>query len=454
MKKYLQYCNRFISKTSLKQLCKILGEDAQLYLVGGSVRELLTAAVFHDYVSKVTDFDLATNLRPESLVKKLSQAGVRTIETGIKHGTVTALLADVPFEITTFRKPSARENSSYSDSIEIDLSGRDFTINAIAYDLNNLVLVDPFNGLDDIRYKRLRAVGAAADRFEEDPVRLLRMVRFGVGKIVEHELLDIAKSKAHLLQKVSVERLKDELSKILLSPLIREAFEQLMACDLLIQFIPEILPSVGFEQNEYHIHDVWGHTLDVLEGTPAKLELRLAALFHDLGKPASLTLDDSGKRHFYCHEKISADITKQVMRRLRFSNDEIRDVSLLVAEHMRPFTCGAAGVRRLMRDLGKMLDDWFLLKVADKSPTMSQVEFGVQIANFKNLLAQEIEKQKEPCYGKLALNGDDILSLGVKAGPLVGKILNYLEELVINNPELNQKQRLIDSVKFFCEKYS
>ena len=332
----------------------------------------------------------------------------------------------------------------FSDSIEQDLSGRDFTINAIAYSVDDGELLDPFHGLDDLKAKRLKTVGSALDRFKEDALRILRMVRFGsaAGFTITKDVTDAAKALGENLKDISPERIKDELSKILVSDFPAFAFETLKECDLFKYIIPEIIPSIGFEQNEFHIHDVYGHTLDVIESTPPNLTLRLTALFHDLGKPATFSIGDDGRRHFYCHEQVSVEICKTVMQRLKFSNAEIQRVALLVAEHMRPINCGPAGVRRLFRDLGDAFDEWLLFKYADMPPAMSETEFEGLMSGFKELVAAERQKMQQPEYGKLALNGDDVLRLGVPAGPEVGKILKRLEECVIEDPSLNTKEKL------------
>ncbi len=411
-----------------------------VYIVGGAVRDLALGQECHD-------LDLASALPAAVAKEKLEGVGLRVIDTGIEHGTVTVLLGDDHAELTTFRMPSKRSASRFSKSIEDDLSGRDFTINAVAYADGQLY--DPFGGLEDLSQKKLRTVGEAEERFDEDPLRILRMVRFGsaAGFEIDKAALDAATKLGVKLKDVSPERIKDELSKILVSDEPVAAFETMRQCELFQYFIPEIIPAIGFEQNEFHIHDVYGHTLDVIERTPANLTLRLTALFHDLGKPATFSLGEDGRRHFYCHEQVSVQICKEVMQRLKYSNAEIQRVSLLVAEHMRPVNCGPAGVRRLFRDLGDAFDEWLLFKYADMPPAMSNDEFERLMSGFKELVAEERQKMQLPEYGKLALDGNDIISLGIKAGPVVGQILKQLEERVIENPSLNTKEQLLEVVQ-------
>ena len=444
---------KLANSKELFELRRGLGQGSELYIVGGSVRDCINKVLKKDSGKIKTDIDVASKLRPNDIKERLERAGVRVVDTGITHGTLTAVINGIQIEITTFREASARNESRFSNSIEEDLAGRDFTINAIAYDIERGSLIDLFGGIKDLQAGVLRCVGKARERLNEDPLRLLRAVRFGVaqGRLMDEELVQSIKELAPKINDVSVERVRDEFSKILVSPNPKEGVQFLLDSGLLAQFIPEILPCVGFEQNEYHIHDVFGHILDVLADTPPDLILRLVAFFHDIGKPATLSVDENNRRHFYCHETKSVELCKQVMNRLKYSNDEIHLVSLLVAEHMRTFTCGAAGVRRIIRDLGEAIDLWLVLKRADKSPTMPQDEFDKQLNDFQELLDQEREKLKEPSYGKLAVNGDDILALGIKASPLVGEILRSLEEVVLEDPSQNKKDILLQKAKDIAE---
>ncbi|MGI6524489.1 MAG: HD domain-containing protein [Bdellovibrionota bacterium] len=439
-----KYLSELTTREPIATLYTALGEDAALHIVGGTIREVACG-------ERDGDIDLATRLTPDEVGERLKSCGVRVIETGLLHGTVTALVGTESVEITTFRKRVARGVLGFSEDIAEDLSARDFTINALAFNIATRRVLDPYDGLSDLRSKILRGVGDAEERFKEDPLRLLRMVRFGAaaGRSVAEETVEAAKRSRALISSVSVERVREEFSKILVSEYARAAFHLLYETGLLEVVLPEIMPAIGFEQNEFHIHDVFEHTLDVIERSPRDLILRLAALFHDIGKTQTLSIDDGGRRHFYCHEAKSVEICNTVMRRLRYSNEDIRRVSLLVAQHMRSFTCGAAGVRRIMRDLGSELDNWLLFKEADISPAMGQEEFLSQKHAFLEILEEEKKRLEEPAYGKLAVSGDDILAMGVKAGPEVGKILNYLKELVLDDPERNEKSKLIKLAQVF-----
>ncbi len=429
----------------LKTIAEALGEDANLHLVGGTVRDLLTNASHYD-------LDLATKLKPEEYGRRLEAAGLRCIDTGIAHGTVTVLTEAGQAELTTFRVPGPRLTGAFSDTIQEDLSGRDFTINAMAYDLRNRRLLDPFGGRDDLAARLVRAVASPEDRFLEDPLRMLRMIRFGPaqGRTIEPLTSGAAARLAEKIASVSQERIRTELERIINSPHPAAAFQALLENGLLAFILPEMLPAVGFEQNEFHVHDVFHHTLEVMERCPPG-DLRIAAVFHDLGKPHTLSTDAEGRRHFYRHEEVSTELCKQAMKRLRFSNQLIAKISTLVRYHMRPITCGAPGVRRLMRDLGEHLPDWLIFKGADKPPVMPDEDFQAELVAFTRLLEAERIRAAGPSYGKLAVTGDDLIALGIQPGPFLGNVLKALHELVIDDPESNQRENLLQHARRMLE---
>lgn len=421
----------------LKALISALS-PAELYLVGGSVRDaFLTSAE--------TDLDIATSLTALEVKERCERHGIRIVETGIQHGTVLAVIDEVHIEVTTFRVPSSRDVHTTARDITTDLSGRDFTINALAFDIATSQFIDPFSGLSDLEHRIVRGVGSAEERFVEDPLRILRMVRFGTaqGRAIEDATLAAAKKQVALLAKISPERIKGELDKILMSPFPHLGVRTIHEIGGLPFTFPELIPSVGFEQNKFHIHDVFDHTLWVLERTPADLILRWSAIFHDIGKPHTLSVDPDGSRHFYSHETVSEDISKKRMKELRFSTDDTRAIASIVRHHMRPLDCGAPGVRRIIRDLGPQLTQWRQFKAADSPPTFSEAEF-LSVANrFDQLLATELAKMSGPSYGKLAITGEDLKTLGVTPGPHMGKLIKELEELVIEDPSVNTKENLM-----------
>ncbi len=425
------------NQTAIKSLVDALAPDA-LYLVGGSVRDAF-------YAASHTDLDCATPLDATEVKARCERKGLRVIETGIQHGTVLVLIDETHIEVTTFRVPSSRETHNTAHDITTDLSGRDFTINAIAFDLSTLSLIDPFNGINDLEHGIVRAVKNASARFEEDPLRILRMVRFGdaQGRSVEAETLEAARKQIALLAKVSCERIKAELDKILLSHFPHKAIRRIQEIEGLPYTIPELIPAIGFEQNKFHIHDVFEHTLWVLERAPHDLILRWSALFHDIGKPHTLSVDEAGGRHFYSHETVSEELSKKRMKALRFSTDDSKAIASIVRHHMRPLDCGAPGVRRLIRDLGTELPRWRSFKAADAPPTVPEAEFLQTAERFDKLLSSEQKKMAGPAYGKLAVTGDDLKGLGIRPGPDMGRIIKELGELVMDDPSLNTKEHLL-----------
>lgn len=431
-----------ISTSSLVEtISSTLGSDAMLHLVGGTVRDILNG-------EEASDIDLASKVDAKDALVTLEAAGLRVIPTGVDHGTITIVTDEEKVELTTFRVPGPRESAkpAYSDTIEEDLSGRDFTINAIAFNTSTDELVDPFDGVADLNNSILRAVNDAETRILEDPLRILRMIRFGpaAARTVERSLADAAKKQVSLLTRISPERIRVELEGILLTDHTRQAFEVMRELEILPEVLPEVVPTYDFEQNDYHPEDVFYHTLTVLERAPEDLMVRLAALFHDLGKPPTLTVGDDGRRHFYNHEKISADLTKQAMKRLRFSNELTRAVQTLVALHMRPVTCGGPGIRRLMRDLDGLMEPWLALKHADAPPLIPEEQFKEEMAAFKRMLQEELDRQAGPSYGKLAVSGDDLKELGLAEGRRLGTVLNSLEEIVIEDPDQNERHILME----------
>ncbi len=422
---------------ALKSLIVAL-QPAELYLVGGTVRD-----AFLGHTG--TDLDLATNLSAQEMKARCEKHSIKTVDTGIQHGTILAVIDGTHLEVTTFRVPSERERHTPARDIATDLSGRDFTINAVAFDLASKTLVDPLNGVADIASGTLRAVGDASLRLAEDPLRILRMVRFGPaqGRVVEPTTLSAASSLVERLAKVSVERIKTELQAILMSPLPHEGLRCIKDIGALPYTIPELIPAIGFEQNKFHIHDVWEHTLWVLERAQRDPVLRWAAVFHDVGKPHTLSVDGAGQRHFYQHEVVSEKLARERMHTLKFSRDDTETIASVVRHHMRPLDCGAPGVRRLMRDLGDNLALWRSFKEADAPPTVPEPEFHATAQAFDALLQAERDRLAGPAYGKLAVTGQDLIALGMMPGPKMGALLKQLEELVLDDPSLNEPERLL-----------
>ena len=442
MNKFSETISALCQDIRVQQIYHATRHAVDLYLVGGCVRDALTGRA-------ISDIDLACALKPEEIQQHLEAKGLRVIPTGLQHQTVTVLSPDSPgtVEITSFRDAgiSKTNKRSFSQTIEEDLKYRDFTINALAISIKNRELIDPNNGAADIDSRIIRAVRDPAQRFIEDPLRIFRMVRFScqLSFDIDEPTLVAAIDGAERTKSIAIERVRDEFSKILTSDNPQAGLRLLQKIGLLEIFLPEISTMDGFEQNDFHHLDLFEHSLAVAAETSKDLTMRLAGLMHDVGKPITLTTDESGMRHFYKHEHRGAEIVSEVLHRLKYPKKLISDVSLLTKLHMRPLTAGAAGIRRLLRDLDELYPQWRELKEADARHCLfdagelqSQLsEFDRQVEEIKN--APDVSPLKN-----LAVKGQDILALGIEPGPRVGQILRALHEQVLDSPEKNTPQEL------------
>ena len=414
----------------------------ELYLVGGTVRDAIAG------VKPKRDFDLAANLAPDEILARLNKAGIPVIPTGLKHQTVMAVFPNskLHVEITSLREKKQDGTIGVGTSIVEDLKLRDFTINALAFSFKKKALLDPLGGAVDIENKIIRSCNEPLERIKEDPLRALRAIRLAstLGYQIEPLTADAVKQSAGLLTKVSTERIRDEIEKILVGPRPRVGLELLLELNLLELCLPEIMPSVNCAQNRFHSADVFVHTLDVIDRTRDDLILRLSALFHDIGKPHTITIDEvTGDRHFFKHETVGAEITTSALLRLKFPNDINDATTALVRLHMRPTDCGVPGLRRLIRDTGELYLTWRELKEADTLATnVNQEEFIEHLKEFDERIA-EIKKGPELSpLSALALKGKDLMAMGIPESPIIGVILRYLHEKVLDNPEVNTKESL------------
>lgn len=303
------------------------------YICGGAIRDILLGKT-------VKDFDITTQATPEE-VMDIFKGRYTVLPTGIDHGTVTVMVNKMPIEVTTFRTDGEYSNGRKPDLVEFirnvkdDVNRRDFTINSLLYD--GKYIIDYVGGLLDLNNKKIRAIGNADDRFKDDALRMMRCIRFSCQlsfNIVKSTIQSIERN-AELIKNVSQERIRDELVKILMSDKPSKGIGLLAKTNLLKYILPELQSCVGFDQhNKHHNKNVFNHILKVLESTPCVLNIRLAALFHDIGKPMCFTIDEHGEGHFYNHHKIGADKTREIMKRLKFDNETINNVCILVYEHM------------------------------------------------------------------------------------------------------------------------
>lgn len=414
----------------------------EAYIIGGCVRDFLLG-------KNPTDYDITTSAKPEE-VKNIF-AGYNVIETGIKHGTVTAVLSGMPLEITTFRIDSGYSDNRHPDTVMFsgclreDVARRDFTVNSIAYS-HKTDFVDYYNGKNDIENMTIRCIGDADKRFEEDSLRILRALRFSscLGFTIEKATEDALFRNKDLLVNVSAERIAAEFVKMLCGKNVKDIL--IKYTDILGVFIPELLPMVGFEQkNPHHIYDVLVHTAVATEQIASDPILRMAAFFHDIGKPYCFTTDNCGIGHFYGHHSVSERIADAVLRRLKVDNNSRNSVTLLVKHHDRQIECTERAVKRVLNTIGPdMFFDLIKLKRADNLAQAPKLHFRQKYCDEIENTAADIIKKGE-CFSleSLAVNGNDLIGLGLKPGPQIGSVLRSLLDTVIGGEVLNERESLL-----------
>lgn len=416
----------------------------EAFVVGGCVRDSILGR-------KPVDWDITTSAKPEQ-VKALFP---RTVDTGLQHGTVTVMMDREGFEVTTYRIDGKYEDSrhpkevTFTPNLEEDLKRRDLTINAMAYN-DRIGVVDIFGGMEDIEKKVVRCVGNPTERFTEDALRILRAIRFSaqLGYTIEQETLDAIRKLAPTLSRISAERIQVELVKLITSPhpdYLRVAYES----GVTKVFFPEFDDAMETEQeNKHHCYNVGEHTLHTMLEVPPERILRLAMLFHDMGKAQTKTMDEKGVAHFYGHGEVSAEITKTVLRRLKFDNDTIHMVTRLVKYH--DYGSGVEPnpkiVRRAVNKIGQ--DAFPALFTVKRADIMAQSDYNRE----EKLAAVDAWEQiyedicsKEECVSlkMLAVNGGDLIAVGLQPGPGLGEVLQKLLELVLEDPECNNKEYLL-----------
>ncbi len=409
------------------------------FVAGGAVRDAVL-------LREAVDWDITTN----ASVSEIKSVFKDTRHFSLKHETVTLVNSGVPYEITTMKG-----NDGENSDILIDLSHRDFTLNAMAYDADRSVIIDPFNGACDIRQKTVRAVIDPAERFKEDPLRMLRAVRIAgeLDFVIHEDTIGAIPALSSLLSDVSVERIRDEFIKIINCEKPSFLLEILFNAGLMDYIVPEIRDGYGMEQNSYHMFSVYDHTLKTVENVPSDYILRIAALFHDIGKPRVREMID-GEYHFYGHEKVSSDMAGEILARLRFSREDIKKITDLILHHMIDYTekWSDAAVRRLIRRSGwENIDNLLVLKKADiiahgiadnRLELLDHLESRIEIMRSENASVD---------ISDLAIDGKRIMEItGISPGPEVGKTLKKLLEMVLDDPGLNTEDRLTEIVKVSC----
>lgn len=425
------------------QILKTINEAGfDAYVVGGCVRDSLLG-------KEPNDWDITTSAMPQQ-VKKLFK---RTIDTGIKHGTVTILMKEDQYEVTTYRIDGEYldgrhpENVTFTNLLSEDLRRRDFTINAMAYHPKT-GLVDLYNGVDDLEKKIVRCVGSAVERFSEDALRMMRAIRFAaqLGFSIEDETFAAIKKLSPTLEKISGERIREEMLKLLVSdnPMF---FKKFYETGLTAVFMPEFDKAMETEQNHpHHMYSVGEHILHSIDNIEREKVLRLAMLFHDIAKPVVLTVGDDGITHFYGHPDVSAEMAKKIMDRLKFDNATMDKVCRLAKYHDRNIEVDEKSVRRSINKIGNdIFPELIKVRYAD---IKAQSDYLRQEKLDKNAGVNELYEKilaSSQCFTlkDLAVTGKDIIAHGVLPGPGIGDILDKMLDDVLDNPEHNDKEYLL-----------
>lgn len=416
------------------------GFDA--YVVGGCVRDSLLGKT-------PKDWDICTSAKPDDVIRCFQDR--RVIETGLKHGTVTVVVDDDQYEVTTFRidgkySDNRRPDSvQYVSKVEVDLSRRDFTMNAIAYNEDEGI-IDPFGGVSDIENRTISCVGDPDDRFREDALRIMRAVRF--ASVYGFNINELTALSIHrnldLLQNIASERITAELSKLICGSGVLHVL--LTFSDVITAIIPEMSPCVGFSQNnKYHCHTVYDHiAVAVANSAVDDLVVRMSLLLHDIGKPCCYTEDENGG-HFHGHGVFSHDLAEKALSRLRFDN-KTRDAILeLVLYHDATIEPTPKTVRRWLNKIGaEQFSRLLRIRIADiKAHAPGTQESRIfKCSDLCVMLAHELNN----CFSlkDLQINGREVMALGVPEGKQVGFILNTLLNFVINGDLPNKREALID----------
>lgn len=451
----------------LRPLSEALGPEARLHAVGGAVRDRLLGR-------EGGDWDLATALMPDEVLRRAKAAGLRAIPTGLQHGTVTLLSEGHAVEVTTFRGDEGYSDGRRPDAVRLgvgleeDLARRDFTINALALPVEAVEapdwkarIVDPFGGLADLQAKVIRAVGDPEARFREDGLRPFRACRFAsqLGFRLDGATGDAIPRCLDVAAKVAAERVQVELTKLLCGAEPERGLQLLAETGLLDLWTPELRAMIGCGQNAHHRFPVWEHTLAVVAAAPADPGLRWAALLHDVGKPDTRSVSGDGSVHFYGHEGHSLRQAEGILRRLKSSNAVIEDVLALVRHHgTHPDGAwSGAACRRFLRRLeedGLDLERWGAFRLADQLGKGFGEEPYRRDHEAVMARLRALRDARPPLrVADLALQGRALMDLAARpGGAWLGRLQRYLLEAVIDEPQLNTKERLLEvAAKFIRE---
>ncbi|MFA6518821.1 MAG: HD domain-containing protein [Candidatus Shapirobacteria bacterium] len=438
-----------IPEKVLKLMRKFEESGADIYIVGGAVRDM-------ELGREVKDWDFTTNLTPEEMKKLFPKNSFYNND----FGTVGIVMGEDIFEVTTYRTEKGYSDKRHPDTVawgktvEEDLSRRDFTINALALRaestnlrINESRIIDLFGGKEDLKNRLIRTVGNPDERFGEDALRMLRAIRIAtqIGFLIEEKTFESIQKNAKTINKIAGERIREELFKTLMEKGASDGMKLLKNSGLLAEIMPELLEGVGMEQKGHHIYDVWTHSIEALKHTCSLDPItRLAAVLHDVGKPVVMKVIN-GERTFHNHEVVGSRIATRIGKRLKFSNEQLDQLFRLTRWHMFTVTEMQTdkAVRRFIRNVTvKYLDEMIALRRGDRLGSGAK-ETSWRWEKFKERL---VEVQKQPFTVKdLKIDGHDVMEiLNIKPSKKVGDILDELFAQVEENPELNEREKLIE----------
>lgn len=436
-----------IPKEALYALSVFDEANEEGWLVGGCVRDAVLLRPVHD-------IDIACSTLWTDTKALFSDH--QTHETGVKHGTITVVIDGTALEITTFRTDGKYTDNRHPDSVrfvrtlEEDLARRDFTVNAMAYHPQR-GFVDPFDGVSDCRARIIRCVRDPRERFKEDALRILRAVRFmaQLGFEIEPATFSAMIEHKDLLKSISVERLREELTKIICAPHARQAIIQCI--DVIGVVIPELVLQKGFDQcTPYHCFDILEHSACAVEHAPSTPLLRWATLLHDIGKPSAFFKDESGQGHFFGHAKLGVPIARDILTRLRFGVDFTERVCALVLHHDDVVPATAKSIKRALRKFDgdiEMFRCFCAIQAADSEAHAPEYrDRTAHAAELERILDQILNEKAPLCVKDLTINGRDLMALGIPQGPRIGEILNQLLDAVIDQKIPNERDALLGAV--------
>jgi tRNA nucleotidyltransferase (CCA-adding enzyme) len=435
----------------ITQILKTLNDNHfEGYLVGGCIRDIL----MH---KEPKDWDITTNAKPEQIQNLFPDSFYEN-----DYGTVGVKTEIGVVEITPYRKEGSYSDGrrpdtvEYTEDIVADLSRRDFTINAIAYDPINDNLVDPYHGIEDIKAKSIKCVGDANKRFAEDGLRIMRMIRFSaqLDFSIDSPTLVSAMENNEILNKIAKERIKDEFCKILMSQNAIKAFIYMSKIDVLQYITIHLKESVNVKQNGCHAYDVFEHLIRSLQCAVDKnypLEIRIAALFHDIGKPSTRVFSKEKNDYtFYNHEVVGTKMTKKILNDLKFSHETIDKVTKLIRWHMffsDTDQITHSAVRRMISNVGREnIWDLINLRICDRVGTGRPKEDPYRLRKYMSIIEEVMSDATD--VSMLKISGQDLIDmLHVTPGPIIGQILNILLDKCIENPKINTKEELLNISK-------